>query len=52
VFVFITHEAAGASSARHSLRPLFMGERFFQNLGRITPRERERAPEIVWLFEN
>ena len=23
VFVFITHEAAGASSARHSLRPLF-----------------------------
>jgi hypothetical protein len=23
VFVFVTHEAAGASSARHSLRPLF-----------------------------
>jgi hypothetical protein len=24
VFVFITHEAAGASSARHSLRPLLL----------------------------
>src|SRR5439155_14795749 len=31
VFVFITHEAAGASSARHSLRPLnFQGTGFRQ----------------------
>ena len=25
VFIFITHEAAGALGTRHSLRPLFMG---------------------------
>jgi hypothetical protein len=31
-FVFITHEAAGASSARHSLRPLISeGGKFRQN---------------------
>src|SRR5258708_38902169 len=38
---FFTHEAAGALSARHSLRPLLSrGEWFLQNLGRIAPRDR------------
>src|ERR1700722_3801188 len=32
-------EAAGASSARHSLRPLFGGRDLLANLGRIAPRE-------------
>jgi hypothetical protein len=46
-------EAAGAAGIRHSLRPLFYGaKRFLQKLGRLAPRDRERAPEIVWLFEN
>src|SRR5712672_1599398 len=41
VFVFFTHEAAGALGARHSLRPLLSrGEWFLQNLGRIPPRDR------------
>src|SRR3984885_2014670 len=33
------HEAAGASGARHSPRPLFSGRRLIANLGRIPPRE-------------
>jgi len=38
---FITHEAAGASRARHSLRPLiFWADGSLQKLGRIAPRER------------
>src|SRR4029077_7126188 len=40
VLFLITHEAAGASSARHSLRPLFYGRTFLANLGRSPPRER------------
>src|SRR6266480_2594885 len=32
-------EAVGALGTRHSLRPLFLGERFLQKLGRIAPRE-------------
>jgi hypothetical protein len=33
-------EAAGAAGTRHSLRPLFYGrDDFWQNLGRIAPRE-------------
>jgi hypothetical protein len=40
-FIFAC-EAAGASSARHSLRPLIGGVRkFLANLGRIAPRECE-----------
>jgi hypothetical protein len=37
---FFTHEAAGASRARHSLRPLFLGQRIHAQLGRIAPRDR------------
>src|SRR6476661_10077536 len=34
-------EAAGASGARHSLRPLFSeAQTFLQNLGQIMPRDR------------
>jgi hypothetical protein len=37
-------EAAGAASARHSLRPLFSESGIFlANLGRIRPRDREAA---------
>jgi hypothetical protein len=35
------HEAAGASGARHSPRPLFSGRMFLASLGRIAPRECE-----------
>ena len=35
------HEAAGASGARHSPRPLFSGRRLIANLGRVAPRDRE-----------
>jgi hypothetical protein len=34
-------EAAGASSARHSLRPLFKGKEILANLGHIVSRDRE-----------
>src|SRR6266478_3375145 len=38
---YFAYEAAGASSARHSLRPLFSERRNdFANLGRIAPRDR------------
>src|SRR5439155_6474523 len=33
-------EAVGALGTRHSLRPLFLGERFLQKLGRLAPRDR------------
>src|SRR5260221_1246012 len=40
VLFYFAREAAGASSARHSLRPLLSrGEWFLQDLGRIAPRE-------------
>ena len=40
------HEAAGALGARHSPRPP-RGRKINANLGRIAPRDRERASEIV-----
>src|ERR1700730_13829856 len=40
------HEAADASGARHSPRPLFSGRRLIAHLGRIAPRECERVSEI------
>src|SRR5258705_2844822 len=44
---FFTHEAAGALSARHSLRPLIsQGGDFFALLGRFALRER------VLMFDN
>src|SRR5712672_679193 len=48
---FITHEAAGASSARHSLRPLiFLGERLRITRAHRAAGSRLRIPS--WLFEN
>ena len=41
--LFLTREAAGASSARHSLRPLFWGERFYAQLGRIARARMRRC---------
>jgi hypothetical protein len=38
-FLFFAREAAGATSARHSLRPCFRGPKFLQNSGVFTPRE-------------
>src|SRR5260370_22698004 len=41
-------EAAGASSARHSLRPLiFRADGFLQELGRIAPRGRGRMLVVI-----
>src|SRR5439155_12076877 len=39
-YFYFACEAAGASSARHSLRPLISGAKFLPNLGRIAPRDR------------
>src|SRR3984885_10886508 len=39
------HEAAGASGARHSPRPLFSGRMLLANLGRTAPRECESVAE-------
>jgi hypothetical protein len=40
VLFSFAREAAGASRARHSLRPLFSkGERFMHSSGEFTPRE-------------
>jgi hypothetical protein len=40
VLLYFAREAAGASSARHSLRPLISrGEEIHAKLGRIAPRE-------------
>src|ERR1700687_402040 len=38
-------EAAGASSARHSLRPLIGGREIHRNLGRIKPRDRKAVSQ-------
>ena len=42
VLFSFAREAAGASSARHSLRPLLLGaaKQFLQNSGEIAPRDR------------
>jgi|ERR1700730_15475227 hypothetical protein len=41
-------EAAGASSARHSLRPLiFQGQDFQANLARIARRDRETVSAVI-----
>ncbi len=50
---FITHEAAGASSARHSLRPLISGGATFRTkLAWIqAARSRSRVSRNAWLFE-
>src|SRR5437667_4087961 len=42
-YFYFACEAAGASSARHSLRPLISGAKFLPKLGRIAPRDRESA---------
>ena len=34
-FIYFAREAAGATRARYSLRPLFLGERFMHNSGAI-----------------
>jgi hypothetical protein len=50
---FITHEAAGALGARHSLRPLISGGRTFRvKLAWIqAARSRSRVWQSAWLFE-
>jgi hypothetical protein len=49
---FITHEAAGASSARHSLRPLISeGGKFRQNSREKPRRDREAVFVNALLFE-
>jgi hypothetical protein len=49
---FITHEAAGASSARHSLRPLISEDGKFRQNSREKPRrDREAVFVDEWLFE-
>jgi len=46
-FFYFAREAAGASSARHSLRPLIsLGERFLQNSGASRRGRRGLASEI------
>jgi hypothetical protein len=45
-FLLFTHEAAGASSARHSLRPLIFRERDVDSKI-IRPRDREVVFEIA-----
>src|SRR5258706_14359804 len=57
-FFYFAREAAGASSARHSLRPLLLGaaKQFLQNLGRVAPRDREcisgsgMGTGMVWVY--
>jgi hypothetical protein len=39
-FLHFAREAAGASGARHSLRPLYSGRMVHAQLGRIAPRDR------------
>jgi hypothetical protein len=47
------HEAAGASGARHSLRPLIsVGRKFTAKLARMARRDRETVFENTALFEN
>ena len=46
LFVHIAHETAGAARIRSSLRPLISeGDDEKKKLGRITPRDRERASD-------
>src|SRR6059058_6081855 len=53
VFVFFTHEAAGASRARHSLRPLISrGREIQEKLARNMRRDREAVSVCGGLFEN
>ena len=53
VCLFFTHEAAGASCARHSLRPLISQGRELQaNLARKPRRDREAVSVHGGLFEN
>jgi hypothetical protein len=40
------HETAGAARTRHSLLPLFRGDRVYSNLGQIAPREGGRASAV------
>jgi hypothetical protein len=47
LFIF-AREAAGALSARHSLRPLIFGGTLLANLGRF----HVAGCASVWLFEN
>jgi hypothetical protein len=48
----IAHAAAGASGARHSLRPLIEEGGIFKiKLGRIRPRDREAVSAEAGLFE-
>jgi hypothetical protein len=42
---YFAHKAAGASSARRSLRPPW-GGRFIAGLGRVSPRDCERVSEV------
>jgi hypothetical protein len=52
-FVSFAREAAGASSARYSLRPLMIrGQEVQAKLARNARRDREVAPVNTWLFEN
>jgi hypothetical protein len=51
-FFSFAREAAGASRARHSLRPLISeGGTFLANLARIARRDREAVFVDEWLFE-
>src|SRR5713101_544859 len=48
VLFYFAREAAGALSARHSLRPLFIwADGFLQELGRIAPRGRGRMLVVI-----
>src|SRR6266567_4156752 len=46
-FFYFAREAAGASSARHSLRPLNWGQRIHAPLGRIAPRDRGFTSDVI-----
>jgi hypothetical protein len=51
-FFIFAREAAGATRARHSLRPLISeGGMLLAKLGRITPRDREGVSMHGGLFE-
>jgi hypothetical protein len=48
LFIF-AHKAAGAPSARHSLRPLLTEGQYFAEPGQgIAPRERKSVSEMKW----
>jgi hypothetical protein len=49
---YTTRAAAGASSARHSPRPLFsLGERFMHNPGETGRGNADAHLKLAWLFE-